>query len=187
MEARSSHEGWKRRHIPSPKCPLEAGQGLCPRSTPLKSKKQLEGICVLHVNVNVKVAQLCPTLCDSMDCSPPGSSVRGILQARILEWVAIPFQGIFPNQGSNPGLPQLRADSLLSEPPRKPKNTGVGGLSHLYGNFLSRELNRGLLHCRLSYQGSPGSLTAVCNPCTVSIIIRAGTLPRLPQLTSRRG
>ena len=32
-----------------------------------------------------------PTLCDRMDCSPPGSSVHGILQARILEWVAIPF------------------------------------------------------------------------------------------------
>ena len=40
----------------------------------------------------VLVAQLCPTLCNSMDyCSPPGSSVHGILQARILEWVAIPF------------------------------------------------------------------------------------------------
>ena len=36
-------------------------------------------------------AQLCLTLCDPMDCSPPGSSVHGILQARILEWVAIPF------------------------------------------------------------------------------------------------
>ena len=40
-----------------------------------------------------------------MDYSPPGSSVHGILQARILEWVAIPlFQGIFPTQGWNPGL-----------------------------------------------------------------------------------
>ena len=37
------------------------------------------------------VAQLCPTLCDPMDCSPPGSSVHGISQARILEWVAISF------------------------------------------------------------------------------------------------
>ena len=37
------------------------------------------------------VAQLCLTLCDSVDCSPPDSSVRGILQARILEWVAISF------------------------------------------------------------------------------------------------
>ena len=39
----------------------------------------------------VKSLQLCPTLCDSMDCSPPCSSVHGILQARILEWVAIAF------------------------------------------------------------------------------------------------
>ena len=39
----------------------------------------------------VLVAQLCLTLCDPVDCSPPGSSVRGILQARILEWVAISF------------------------------------------------------------------------------------------------
>ena len=37
------------------------------------------------------VTQSCPTLCNSMDCSPPGSSVHGILQVRILEWVAIPF------------------------------------------------------------------------------------------------
>ena len=39
----------------------------------------------------VLVAKSCPTLCDPMDCSPPGSYVHGILQARILEWVAIPF------------------------------------------------------------------------------------------------
>ena len=47
------------------------------------------------------VAQLCPPVCDPMDCSPPDSSVHGILQARILEWVAISsFKGIFPAQGS---------------------------------------------------------------------------------------
>ena len=40
--------------------------------------------------VKVVVAQLCPTLRDPMDCSPPGSSVHGILQARILQWVAMP-------------------------------------------------------------------------------------------------
>ena len=39
----------------------------------------------------MEVAQSCLTLCDPVDCSPPGSSVCGILQARILEWVAIPF------------------------------------------------------------------------------------------------
>ena len=43
------------------------------------------------VAVKVLVAQSCPTLCDPMDCIPPGSSVHGILQARIPEWVAILF------------------------------------------------------------------------------------------------
>ena len=38
-----------------------------------------------------KLLQLCPTLCDPMDCSLPGSSVHGILQARVLDWVAMPF------------------------------------------------------------------------------------------------
>ena len=42
------------------------------------------------LKVKVKVAQSCPTLCDPTDCSLPGSSVHGILQARMLEWVAIP-------------------------------------------------------------------------------------------------
>ena len=48
----------------------------------------------------VLVAQLCATLCDPLDCSPPGSSAHGILQARTLEWVAILFsRGIFLTQG----------------------------------------------------------------------------------------
>ena len=46
---------------------------------------------VYKVKVKVLVAQLCLTLCDSMDWSPPDSSVHGILQARILEWVVITF------------------------------------------------------------------------------------------------
>ena len=43
-----------------------------------------------HINKCVLVAQSCPALCDPVDCSPPGSSVHGILQAKILEWVAMP-------------------------------------------------------------------------------------------------
>ena len=55
--------------------------------------------------VCAKLLQSCPTLCNAIDCSPPGSSVHGIFQARKLEWVAISFlQGIFPTQGSNLGL-----------------------------------------------------------------------------------
>ena len=47
-------------------------------------------VCVC-ARVNEHCVQLCPTLCDPMDCGPPGSSVHGIFQARILEWVAISF------------------------------------------------------------------------------------------------
>ena len=53
--------------------------------------------------VKVKVAQSCLTLCDAMDCSLPGSSVHGILQARILEWVAMPF-----SRGSSGSRDQTR-------------------------------------------------------------------------------
>ena len=68
--------------------------------------------------VEVLVAQLCPTLWDPMDCSPPGSSVHGILQARILEWVAFPSPGDLPDPGIEPRSPgkELQADSLPSEP-----------------------------------------------------------------------
>ena len=51
--------------------------------------------------------QWCPALWDSMDCSPPCSSVYGILQARILEWVTIPSSRNLPTQGSNSCLLQL--------------------------------------------------------------------------------
>ena len=55
-----------------------------------------------------------------MDCSPLGFSVHGILQERILEWVAMPSnQDIFPTQGSTL-IPELQADSLPTEPPGKP-------------------------------------------------------------------
>ena len=60
------------------------------------------------------VAQSCLTLCDPMDHNLPGSSVQGILQARILEWIAIPFSGDLPNPGIKPMYPTLQADSLPS-------------------------------------------------------------------------
>ena len=68
----------------------------------------------------VLVTKSCLALCNLMDCGPPGSSVHGILQARILEWGAIPF-----SRGSSPPrielrFPPLQADSLPSEPAEKP-------------------------------------------------------------------
>ena len=58
------------------------------------------------------VAQSCLTLCDPMDCSPPGSSVHGISQARILEWLPFPPPGDLTDLGIEPKSPVLQADSL---------------------------------------------------------------------------
>ena len=57
-----------------------------------------------------------------MDYSPPGFSVHGILQTRILEWVAIPFPGDLPDPGIELGSPALQADALPSKPPGKPRD-----------------------------------------------------------------
>ena len=81
------------------------------------------------MKVKVLVSQSCLTLCNPMDLVSPGSSVHGILQARILEWEGNKreytragsyslLQGIFLIKGSNPGLSHCRqADSSPSEPP----------------------------------------------------------------------
>ena len=60
-----------------------------------------------------------------MDYSPPVSSVHGILQARILEWVAIHFSRDLPNPGIEPRSPASQADSLPSELPGKPPNEDI--------------------------------------------------------------
>ena len=78
---------------------LSAATCCCHTGAPIVGIKQ--------VKLKVLVAQSRPTLSDPMDCSLPGPSVHGILQARILEWVAMPSsRGIFPTQGSILGLPQ---------------------------------------------------------------------------------
>ena len=64
-----------------------------------------------------EVSQSCPTLCDPADCSLPGSSIHGILQAGVLEWVTISSPGELPNPGIEPGSAALEADALTSEPP----------------------------------------------------------------------
>ena len=56
------------------------------------------------------VSQLCWTFCNSTDYNPPGSSVHGIFQARILEWVVIASLRDLPNPGIEPGSPALQAD-----------------------------------------------------------------------------
>ena len=88
-----------------------------------------------------------------------------ILQARILGGLPCPLPGILPNPGIEPRYLALWADSLPSEPPGKPKNTGLDSLFLLQGIFPTQELNWCLLHCRqilyqLRYQGSPAAAAA---------------------------
>ena len=70
--------------------------------------------------VAAKSLQSCPILCDPIDGSPPGFPIPGILQARILEWVAMPSSRDLPHPGMEPRSPATQADTLPSESPGKP-------------------------------------------------------------------
>ena len=93
------------------------------------------------------VAQSCLTLRDPMDCSPPGSSVHGDSPGKNTE---VGCHAHFSSRESSyPEIelrsPTLQADSLLSDPPGKSKNTGVGSPSLLQGIFLTQGSNWVLL------------------------------------------
>ena len=80
-------------------------------------------VCVCVCVCVCSVAQLYPTLCDPMDCSPPGSSVHGIVLARILEWVAISSSrgSSWPrDQSASPAALALAGGLFTTEPPGKP-------------------------------------------------------------------
>ena len=127
----------------------------------------------MKVKRESEVTQLCPTLSHPMDCSPPGSSLHGIFQARVLEWVPLPshkwdltkLKSFFKEKEnesfsvmSNP----LQTARLLCPWNSLGHNTGVGSLSRLQGIFPAQGSNPGLPHCRqilyhLSYQGRKGN------------------------------
>ena len=101
-------------------------------------------------------------------------------------WSQYPFPS--PGDLLNPEIelqsPTLQVDSLPAEPQRKSKNTGVGSLPLLQGIFLTQELNRGLLHCRLTlyqlnYQGSPSSVSkeSACSAGDLGLIPGLGRSP----------
>ena len=85
----------------------------------------------MKVKSESEVARSCPTLPNPMDCSLPASSIHGIFQARVLEWVAIPSPGDLPNPGIDPRSPALQADSFLpTESPEKPQIVWISPQSH---------------------------------------------------------
>ena len=119
----SRQEYWSALPLPSPAYSLAAAAKslqscltLCDRlPRPWDSPGKNTGVgChfllqCMKVKSESEVAQSCLPLSDPVDCSPPGSSIHGILQARILGWVPVSFsRGIFLTQGSNPGLPHCR-------------------------------------------------------------------------------
>ena len=103
------------------------------------------------------VVEACLTLCDPMDCSPPGSAVHGNSPGKNTRvGCHALLQGIFWTQESKHRSPALQVDSLLSEPLGKPKNTGIGnlsssksswprnwtGVSHIAGGFFTSWVTR---------------------------------------------
>ena len=79
----------------------------------------------------VLVTQSCPTLCHPMDCSPPGSSVHGISQARILSGLPFPSPGNLTDSGIEHGPPTLQAGSLPTEAPGKPRKGASASVKFL--------------------------------------------------------
>ena len=98
-------------------------------------------VCSDPLIVKVKVAQSCPTLCDPMDCIVPG-----ILQARIMDWVSLSLlQGIFPTQGSNPGL--LYCTQILYELSHKESPRILEWVVYPFSRGSSRPRNRTGVSC----------------------------------------
>ena len=96
----------------------------------------------------MKVTQLCPTLCMSYYLQPhrlqPGRLLCpwGFSRQECWSWLSCRSPGDLPNPGIKPKSPTLQADSLQTEPPGKPKKTGVGSLSLLQGIFPTQESNQ---------------------------------------------
>ena len=124
------------------------------------------------------VTHSCPTLCDPTDSSLPGSSVHGILQARIPEWIAV-----LSSRGSSQPRDQTQVSLIAGRfftiwATRETQEYWRGSLSLFQGNFPIQELNWGLLHCRwilyqLSYPGSPwgtNPLLSIRKPYPIPLI-----------------
>ena len=134
----------------------------------------------VECGIESEVAELYPTLCKPVDCSPPGSSVHGIPQARILECVAIPFSRGSSQPRDRTQVSLITGRLFIIWATREAqcffeplfwvgggggKNTGVGCHSLLQEIFPTQGLNPGLPHCRqtlyrLSYQRSLECATA---------------------------
>ena len=96
-------------------------------------------------------AQLCSTLCNLMDCNPPGNSVHGILQARTLEWLPFPALGDLPGPGikpTSPVSPALAGRFFTTNTPGKPNKSTYQLVidSHVIFTIIGNILNGKCFH-----------------------------------------
>ena len=111
------------------------------------------------------VAKSCQTLCSRMDCSPPGSFIYGISQARILEWVAISFPEDLQDSRIEPVSPALAGRFFTTEPPRKLLFTPYPSSNKKQG--LSATDPKSILKHPL-----PSSLSSLLFPAFVSLLMQ---------------
>ena len=131
--------------------------------------------------VYMLITQLCPTLCSPMNCSPPDSSVHGIFQARILEWVAIPF-----SQGSSQPRDQTQVSHIVgrfftNEPPGKSwtKFSSVQSFSHvrLFATPWT-SAHQASLSITNSYHPNPCPSSWWCHPTISSSVVPFSSCPQ---------
>ena len=120
---------------------IGSSQPIYPAWDSCTSRQMLSPLsCYYYVCTCAKSLQSCPTLCDPMDCGPPGSSVHGILQARILKWVAVPS-----SRGSSRfrlSLLHWQVVSLPLVPPATPRRLILVFNSVFFSLSYSGELRR---------------------------------------------
>ena len=137
---------------------------------------KISGVLKETIAAAPQSVQSCPTLCDLMDCNPPGSCVLEIFLARILEWVAMPASRGFSQSGENPPSPSSPASAggfFTTEPSGKPKRPLV---------FLSSKLESKLqnfpvevLSFILDYDFIHSNISLVEKEITTSISENNGT------------
>ena len=128
-----------------------------PWSNPLKNHLQVFYVC----------AQLYLTICDPMDYSPSGSSVRGILQARILEWVAMPPPGDLPDALHLLHLLHWQADSLPTAPPNNTAHLFIA--SCIQNSFLNLQTAKTSSLCDFGSCLQHHPCTHTSHPCYASL------------------
>ena len=107
------------------------------------SRAPLDDMIKSYLRMKMKVTWSCPTLCDPMD-----HTVHGILQARILEWVAFPFPRGSYQPRDQTQVSRIAGGFFTSWASREAQDTGVGSLCLLQWIFPTQLSNQGLLHCR---------------------------------------